>query len=36
MSSVDIGLFIFVALVFLAGAALIIKVAIIDEKKPRK
>jgi hypothetical protein len=35
MSLVDIGLIIFIALVFLVGIVGIIKVAIFDEKKPR-
>jgi hypothetical protein len=35
MSIVDISLIVFIAGVFLAGISLVIKVAIIDEKKPK-
>ena len=36
MSLLDIGLIVFIAVVFIVGIAGIIKVAIFDEKKARK
>jgi len=36
MSLLDISLIVFIATVFIAGIALVIKVAIFDEKKPRE
>jgi len=35
MSIVDIALIVFIATVFIAGVALVVKVAIFDEKKPK-
>jgi len=36
MSLVDISLIVFIGSVFVAGIALVIKVAIFDEKNPRE